>query len=672
MALSPTTVFSKHWKILLSMACLYMKVAFASSLLLHGGTIIAFDNTTSSLQILRDSSLLIVDDRIQALFNGTPNTTLPPDVQFINVTNKIVSPGFVDTHRHGWQTAFKTIASNTSLPEYLLRFGEYAAAGKLQAEDVYIGQLTGVLEALNAGVTTILDHAHGVWDNSTADAGLQGSIDSGGRVFHAHTIHALQNGYTIEDQIAKLKSFAQLSFANSSVELGLAYDGWSTSPSGEVNQVAEAARTVNLSVITSHFLGGQWSATNSPSLINSYNLLNTSTPFIFSHGSFISAEDAGLLRSTNQYLSTTPESESHYGHGDPNSQLIMDQASLGVDTHFTFSTDIITQARIWNVGALNPMSANQAFLMATRHGGLALRRDDLGVIKEGAKADIVVFNGNTPALLGWVDPVAAVILHSSVGDIEHVIVDGKFVKRDGKLTFDDYEGIQQRFLRSARKLQQIWKDTLYPVMEGAFNNLAQYENPQEADVLRGNGTGYGILEESNETVDKYQLTSQSTNQNEETFGQNDSTVGRQNPVAQLDFTTNGPKALLILLNIAHLSTIVLAWYQSICQYGFQNPKPFNTSTGRISFLFLDRIYKVRESVVKRLLDPLHDLAIKATSNQSTKCSHQGPECDSITQRMICRALESDFIWPVVRPQDVRIYILDLLDILVAIAEPGEH
>lgn len=79
-----------------------------------------------------------------------------------------------------------------------------------------------------------------------------------------------------------------------------------------------------------------------------------------------------------------------------------------------------------------------------------------------------------------------------MGDIEHVIVDGKFVKKEGKLTIEDYGCIQQRFLKSARKLQQVWKETPYQILEGAFNDLAQYEIPVQADSLRGPGTGYGV------------------------------------------------------------------------------------------------------------------------------------------------------------------------------------
>ncbi|KAK7420248.1 hypothetical protein QQX98_002903 [Neonectria punicea] len=199
----------------------------------------------------------------------------------------------------------------------------------------------------------------------------------------------------------------------------------------------------------------------------------------------------------------------HYGHDNPVSHLIQDQASLGIDTHFTFSSDLLTQARIWlqatrqtlhrktlqnwEVPVNNPMSVNQAFLLATRSGGLALRRDDLGVLAEGAKADLVVWDGKSPSLLGWNDPVATVIIHASIGDIKHVVVDGKFKKRDRKLTEEGYDAIQERFLKSARKIQKIWKERPNPVLEGKSPSGFDYIRTKVADVVRGSSDGYGDL-----------------------------------------------------------------------------------------------------------------------------------------------------------------------------------
>jgi len=193
-----------------------------------------------------------------------------------------------------------------------------------------------------------------------------------------------------------------------------------------------------------------------------------SIPIVFSYASSLTDEGAALLREHNQYISITPESESTNGYARPVTHRIQDQAALGTDTHFTFSSDILTQERLWlqsvrrlltsavletrRVAVNSPQSVAQAFLLATRHRGLALRRDDLGVISVGAKADIVVWNGNSPALLGWNDLVAAVLLHAIVGDIEYVIVNGKWKKKDFKLAVEDYPEIVERFLASVKRI----------------------------------------------------------------------------------------------------------------------------------------------------------------------------------------------------------------------------
>lgn len=138
------------------------------------------------------------------------------------------------------------------------------------------------------------------------------------------------------------------------------------------------------------------------------------------------------------------------------------------------------------------MSVNQAFTLITRSGALSLRRPDLGVLNVGAKADIVVFDGNSPNLLGWSDAVAAIILHSNVGDVEHVMVDGQWRKRDGKLVTKDNvdrNEVNQRFLESARRIQGIWKDMPLPVLEGDQNGVP-FAMALMEDVVRGNETGY--------------------------------------------------------------------------------------------------------------------------------------------------------------------------------------
>ena len=228
-----------------------------------------------------------------------------------------------------------------------------------------------------------------------------------------------------------------------------------------------------MKAITIHHLGKPWPVgDNGPSKAVNQGLQDTGLPVVFSHCGLSSKDDWEAARKHDWNISITPESEYHYGHGNQTTRFILDQASLGIDTNWTFSGDILSQARLWlqstrntsynktlNTGKLprqTPMTVEDAFLLATRQGGRAVRRDDLGVLKVGGQADIVCWDGDSPNMLGWTDPIAAVILHANVGDVKDVMVGGEFRKRDGKLVLKkgEWADISKRFAEAARRIQK--------------------------------------------------------------------------------------------------------------------------------------------------------------------------------------------------------------------------
>ncbi|CAG9948597.1 unnamed protein product [Clonostachys rosea f. rosea IK726] len=526
----------RSFKLLVSVAAVLPAVAVsASKKLLSGGTIVSFDHETESLKVIRGGSILIDGDRIEKVFEDAKeaNASIPiidttlqtgdssASVEVIDCTNKIITPGFIDTHRHGWQTVFKTMGSNTTLPDYLWRYSAVVAQPLFTPDDLYISQLVGLYEAVAAGVTTTLDHAHHTWSSDAATAGLRATIDSGLRVFWAYAFQPVYENFPIQKQISQWKQLVS-QVAGTITELAVAYDFWTESPfidkttTDNVIDLLKILQGIKSDkfcyseykpLLTTHHVEGPWLMGNSPQDLNKAGILSSSIPIVFSHSSFIDTRGANLLRATNKHISITPESEMHYGHTHPTSHLILDQASLGVDTHFTFSTDILTQARLylqsvryrlfqkpldrWQVTANSPFSVNQAFLLATRNGGLALGRKDLGVIAPDAKADIVVWDGRSPALLGWADPVAAIILHASVGDIEHVLVNGEFKKRDRRLVVEGYDEAVDKFLEAANRIQDTLRKLPLPSQEGAFFTGTPLVQAETLDVLRGAGNGYG-------------------------------------------------------------------------------------------------------------------------------------------------------------------------------------
>lgn len=221
--------------------------ALSASVLLSGGTIIAFDEASKSLSVIRDGALLVTDDRIVGLYDEAHPKDIPDDTEVVDCKHKIISPGFIDTHRHGWQTAFKTLGSNTTLADYFHTWSSPAAGHLFAAEDVYDGQLAGLLEAINAGVTTTLDHAHTMWSSDRAEAGLEASIESGARVVWAPAIDPTP-AYPFTDQIKDWKKWNKRSFPDDRVTLGIAYDGWDVGAPENTKAVAQLIKYVDTSI----------------------------------------------------------------------------------------------------------------------------------------------------------------------------------------------------------------------------------------------------------------------------------------------------------------------------------------------------------------------------------------------------------------------------------------
>jgi 5-methylthioadenosine/S-adenosylhomocysteine deaminase len=134
--------------------------------LITGGTVISMDPAIGDLDrgdvLLENDVIVDVAEHIDA-----------SDAAVIDASDRLVMPGFVDTHRHTWQTAFRGVGVDWTFAEYLV-----AVHGTLkphyQPEDVYLGNLLGRLEALHSGVTTMLDWFHCGRTPEHVDAAVQG------------------------------------------------------------------------------------------------------------------------------------------------------------------------------------------------------------------------------------------------------------------------------------------------------------------------------------------------------------------------------------------------------------------------------------------------------------------------------------------------------------------
>lgn len=142
------------------------------TILLQGGTVLTHGGNDHVLPIKAD--LLIEGNIITKIEEGIQS---PPHAEVIDCTDKILSPGFIDTHHHLWQTLLKGRHGNELLLDYIPT-GNFTSSLHSPA-DMYWGQLGGCLECLDVGTTTVVDHAHLNYSAEHTNAGIAATVSSG-------------------------------------------------------------------------------------------------------------------------------------------------------------------------------------------------------------------------------------------------------------------------------------------------------------------------------------------------------------------------------------------------------------------------------------------------------------------------------------------------------------
>ena len=132
-----------------------------------------------------DCDVLIENDLITAV---GPNLQHSSDHRVIDGTNAIVSPGFVDTHRHTWQSQTRTVASDYILIDYFVNLRNVYGSS-YAAHDAYLGNLCGALESISNGTTYIVDHSHIQNSPEHSDAAVKGLMDSKIRAVFCYALY---------------------------------------------------------------------------------------------------------------------------------------------------------------------------------------------------------------------------------------------------------------------------------------------------------------------------------------------------------------------------------------------------------------------------------------------------------------------------------------------------
>ncbi|KAL2867590.1 uncharacterized protein BJX67DRAFT_387828 [Aspergillus lucknowensis] len=431
----------------------------APQLLLKGGTLLIHDPENRVIPSRAD--LLIDGDRISNIDKVIEQSE---EMEVIDCSGTIISPGFVDTHHHVWQSQQKGLHADQILLDYY--HSGNLASSHYTPRDVFWGQLSGLLEAVDAGTTTIVDHAHLNYSPDHSKEAIRATVASGIRSVFCYCAHPRVATWKPELTFEKewfpdwvMATFRELASMqpfgpNGRVRLGFALDV-ALVPPHVLRNVFDEVRALGAHLITSHetrirMLDHVPSAVK---LLAENNLLGPDV--LLSHANHTDSHERDCIRMAGAHISSTALTEMQMGHGDPIALQpdIFGSSSLGIDCHSMCSSYMPTQMltllqssrahRYADLMEKNEWDASvgptveDVFNLGTILGAKAVGLEsEIGSLEVGKKADLVIFEGTTPAMLSVskCHPVAGIVLHSSIRDIRTVIVDGIIRKHNSCLS----------------------------------------------------------------------------------------------------------------------------------------------------------------------------------------------------------------------------------------------
>lgn len=441
----------------------------AERLLISGGYVVSMDEEIGELE---RGDVLVEDGAIAAVAESLEVA----DAERLDASGSVVMPGFVDTHRHTWQTCFRGVCADWTLRDYF-RGIRQRISPNCAAEDVYAGNWIGALEALDAGVTTILDFSHCNNTPEHADAALAGLRDAGIRgtfaygYFPAPTADSPFAEHT--DRIADARRLREGELASDDglVTMGVALTETGLLPFDLT--LAEIASAAEMEVPVVLHTGCSWGSPVTEGIpeLAHHGLLGPGQVHV--HCNTLDERDLDRLAEAGCKVSASPETELQMGMGHPVIGRALERGmrpSLSCDVISSNSGDMFAQMRLGlqferamrndREIAANRMveqldlGVRDALRWGTANGAHAMGLEErIGSLTPGKRADLIVIGpGRLNMTPMSANPVGTLVAQANASNVLHVLVDGRFVKRDGELVGVDLDRARRLGEESAERV----------------------------------------------------------------------------------------------------------------------------------------------------------------------------------------------------------------------------
>ena len=444
--------------------------------LIKSVTVISMDDAIGDLS---SGDVLVEGSRIVDVRPSIDLGSGAAETEIVDGAGRIVIPGLINAHMHTWQTGLRGYAANWTLLEYFRRM-HAGLATVFRPEDIHIATLVGALNQINHGVTTLVDWCHNNPTPDHTDAAVRGLIESGIRAafFHGSPKPEPKPGEPHFSEIPHPRREVErllagpLADRDGLVTLGLAILGPHYSTLDVAMHDFRLAREFEL-IASMHQGGGPAKTPGGWEQLIEAGLVGAGVNVV--HGNDLPDDLRDRMVDLGVHFSVTPENEMIQGHGFPITGRLLKRGvrpTIGIDLESVLAGDLFSAARValsmqraldnaesrktsGTIPVTTTIHAREALRWITTEGARMLGRErQIGSLTPGKLADLVVINASDLNIVPVHDPVAAVVMQTSLANIEAVMIGGAWKKRNGRLLAEGLETKKELLAQSGRRLVQ--------------------------------------------------------------------------------------------------------------------------------------------------------------------------------------------------------------------------
>lgn len=437
--------------------------------LIENGLVVTMDDRR---RVLERGAVLVEGDRIAAV-GPAAEVALPAEgAERIDAANRIVIPGLVNTHVHLSQQLGRGLADDVDLLTWLRdRIWPYESS--LTAEDQHVASLLCMAELVRSGVTTFCEaggqHVDAMGEAVT-EAGLravlcQSTMDSGDGL-PASWVQPTQA--CLDRQRAQHARWQGAADGRIRHWLGLRtlFNCTDDLVCGTVALARELDTGINmhLAEVIDEVRFTEARYGESP-VAHMARLGGLGPNLLAVHAVWLDGRDVDLMLRHDVKVSHCPAAAMRVLGFAPVPELVVKGVCVSLGTDGAPSNnrmDLIDEmwlASLIHKGRwLDPtaLPAETVLEMATVNGARALGWDDeIGALAVGKKADLVVIDPRSAGCLPMHDPVAGLVSAMHASNVRSVMVDGRWVLRDGTITtFDEATVLADAVVRAVAVRQR--------------------------------------------------------------------------------------------------------------------------------------------------------------------------------------------------------------------------